>query len=1260
MRFLVLIFLIFNFAAIAQPPCTAPGGTPESGIAVCGALVFTQNVLPNCTAANIPQGNITCGGTPTGAIGAGNSIWYKFHCYQTGTLGFRISPLSPTADYDWSLMDVTGRALTDIATINLSISSNQSQNSGPTGCTPMGTDDFECFGTILNQQFNRMPTITVGRDYLLLITKFTTGGTEGYDLEFFGGTAVLTNPLPPSITSVASVACNPSQIKLTFSEDILCNSITTLASEFSIISGTNIITGITSTCTSGTNSITELIINLQNPLAAGNYQLLVGNGTDGNTLLDICNDPMLPVSIPFSINTSPAAPTVSSPLNLCQGATTAALTATGSNLLWYTTATGGTGSAIAPIPSSTALGNTTFSVSQTIGGCQSPRAAITVVVNPVPAQPIVNAGTTLPIHYCQGSTATALPVNNAPGILWFTTATGGVGSAITPTPSTTGLGSTFYYVSQTTNTCESARLPIEVIIDAIPSAPTVTTPINYCQNTTSSTLSATGTNLLWYTNATGGTGSAIAPTPSTSSNGNTNFYVSQTVNNCESPRAIIVVNVAPTPTAPLLTSPINYCQNTTAILLTATGANLLWYTTATGGTGSNVAPTPATTLVSNTTYYVSQNNGSCEGPRAAIVVNISPTPLTPTVSSPISFCQGTTSSSLTAIGTNLLWYTSLLGGTGNSTAPIPSTTATGNTSYFVSSTIGICEGARAEIVVQVFAIPSAPIITTPVVYCTGDIANALTATGTNLLWYTTATSVTGSAIAPIPNTTSIGNTSYFVSQTNGICEGARAQIIVSVNTTPTIPIVTTPIFYCENATTNTLTATGTNLQWYSTAIGGIASTTAPLPSSSTAGVFTYYVAQKLGNCESQRAAIVVNITATPTAPIVTSPQNTCPNNIVPPLTAAGTNLLWYTNSVGGVGSTNAPIPNTTISPATYIYYVSQSTAVGGCEGPRATIIFNVSNFLTINIGADTTICERSSVKFLPIATPAATLYEWRVKGSTLTNTIDNVTIKDATLNPTDTTEYILKAILSSCTKEDTVKVNVIWKPIINAGLSKAICLDSSTLLQAIVTRNSNDSINYNWAPIDSLATPTALQTIAKPTNTTLYTINYKTKSTYGCDFTGSSNIKLIVQKVDKAFAGNDTIAVKGMPHQLYGSGGLHYNWLSPSGISISNSFSQKAFVTLTNDAVFYLKVTDAIGCEGRDTIFIKTYNGPTYFVPNSFTPNGDGLNDVFRAIPVGMSNTTYLSVFNRLGELMFQTNQFLKGWDGTFKGKPQPLSLIHI
>src|SRR5204862_2027469 len=109
-----------------------------------------------------------------------------------------------------------------------------------------------------------------------------------------------------------------------------------------------------------------------------------------------------------------------------------------------------------------------------------------------------------------------------------------------------------------------------VNVTALPAAPTVTTPVSYCQNATATALTATGTSLLWYTVSSGGVGSATAPTPSTAAAGTVTYYVSQTVSTCEGPRASIAVNVTEIGRAPSRTRPLSYCQNATATAITAT------------------------------------------------------------------------------------------------------------------------------------------------------------------------------------------------------------------------------------------------------------------------------------------------------------------------------------------------------------------------------------------------------------------------------------------------------------------------------------------------------------------------------------------------------------------------------------------------------------------------------------------------------------------------------------------------------------------
>ena len=472
-------------------------------------------------------------------------------------------------------------------------------------------------------------------------------------------------------------------------------------------------------------------------------------------------------------------------------------------------------------------------------------------------------------------------------------------------------------------------------------APTATSPINYCQNATATPLQATGTNLLWYTTATGGTGSATAPTPSTTTIGSTTYYVTQTIGSCESPRLPIVVNVTATTPAPTVTSPVNYCQNAVAVPLTATGSGLLWYNTSTGGTGSATAPTPSTTTIGSTSYYVSQTQSCGESPRAVIVVNVSAVPAAPAVTTPVTYCQNSTAAQLTATGNNLLWYTAATGGTGSATAPTPSTATAGSTAYYVSQSNNGCESPRTVITVNVSAAPQPPTATTPVTYCQNAVAVPLTATGTGLLWYTVATGGSGNTTAPTPSTATAGTTNYYVSQTANGCESQRTVIAVNITVLPPAPVATPAITYCQNSTAVLLTATGTNLKWYASATGGTGSTTAPTPSTGTAGSTAYYVSQS-NNCgEGPRAVINVTVTATPVVP-------------------AGL-------SVTNISLTSAQLNWTVLSGN--FYTVDYKTAVSGAWTNAATAVSTGS--VSIN-------------NLMP-----ATLYDWRISANCAATSINN-------------------------------------------------------------------------------------------------------------------------------------------------------------------------------------------------------------------------------------------------------------------------------
>ncbi len=121
--------------------------------------------------------------------------------------------------------------------------------------------------------------------------------------------------------------------------------------------------------------------------------------------------------------------------------------------------------------------------------------------------------------------------------------------------------------------------------------------------------------------------------------------------------------------------------------------------------------------------------------------------------------------------------------------------------------------------------------------------------------------------------------------------------------------------------------------------------------------------------------------------------------------------------------------------------------------------------------------------------------------------------------------------------------------------------------------------------------------------------------------------------------------------QLRGSGGINYEW-SPA-LGLSNPFISDPIAVNNTDRSYVLKAFTPLGCETFDTIRIKVYDGPEIYVPGAFTPNGDGLNDLLKAIPAGIKQFKNFTIYNRFGQVVFTTTETAKGWDGLYKGKAQ-------
>ena len=494
-----------------------------------------------------------------------------------------------------------------------------------------------------------------------------------------------------------------------------------------------------------------------------------------------------------------------------------------------------------------------------------------------------------------------------------------------------------------------------------------------------------------------------------------------------------------------------------------------------------------------------------------------------------------------------------------------------------------------------------------------------------------------------------GSYNYTFTSANG-CAGAGSPITLSSN-----PAIMTPATVrrplCNGSANGTVTFNpfGGVAPYQYSANAGSSYQASNIFSGLPAGTFSFRIRDNVGCTKDTSITLSQPPALTASA---SSPQTAgCSNNNGSISATATGGTTPYSYSLSGSPANNTGSATGIFTGVASGSYIITARDANGCTASaNATVVLVDNMFLTL--GRDTTICMESSVTFNPQTNPETSLFMWRSPDASISS-LDNAAIKNAMATPADTARYILRAQWGTCVREDTILVNVLQKPVPNAGSDTAICDLSFAILRGTAT-NLSGAVSYAWTPTTNIEFPAQASTRVSPTgNNTTYTYTLTVKDNYGCNFTVTDQVNIRVQPPVPAFAGNDSIAVRGVPHQLFGNGGVSYMW-TPS-FPLNNPFNRNPLATLSTDTKFVLQVTDVAGCTGYDTVLIKVYVGPAYYVPNAFSPNGDGQNDAFRAIPVGITKTEWFRIFNRYGELVFETNQWLKGWDGSYKGKKQPM-----
>lgn len=334
------------------------------------------------------------------------------------------------------------------------------------------------------------------------------------------------------------------------------------------------------------------------------------------------------------------------------------------------------------------------------------------------------------------------------------------------------------------------------------------------------------------------------------------------------------------------------------------------------------------------------------------------------------------------------------------------------------------------------------------------------------------------------------------------------------------------------------------------------------------------------------------------------------------------------------GNTTVARPNTTTTYNVTLDYQ-------GCVNTDSVKI-NVVDFVSLTGMPDSVVCIGDVVN-LKVQSNALQ-YTWRTMGSGVLSVI-----KAPSFRVDTTTIFQVTGIIGGCNAIDDIRIAAMPYPLVNAGADTTICYGNTLPLTG--WHNGNTAI---WKPAGSINNPGLLNPLftGKATTQLILQSNFNT----GCIKPAFDTVVVTVLPAINAFAGRDTSIVIGQPLQLTASGGTRFRWFPTDDLSNPDIYNPVAIFNEASGGIrYYLYSYNTFGCGDTASVLVKVFaKGPKVYIPNAFTPNNDGLNDVITPVMAGFKNLERFSIFNRWGQLIFSSGRVGQGWDGRHNGQMQP------
>ena len=816
------------------------------------------------------------------------------------------------------------------------------------------------------------------------------------------------------------------------------------------------------------------------------------------------------------------------------------------------------------------------------------------------------------------------------------------------------------------------------------------TNLTYCQFAAAPALTATGVNLLWYTAATGGIGSTTAPTPNTNVPGVYTWWVSQHIGICgESVRVPITVTVNSLPTVHASSnSPV--CQYNTLLLYATDTITVVTPTFSWAGPGAftSTMQNPSITnvpLTASGLYTVTITQAGCTGTDTVrVLIKTTPTISSITQINP-SACN-VSDGSFTLIGltpdsvytVNYLYNGTPVSVTATATA-IGQITISGlhaglYSNIYVIGTNG-CPSNTVTATLPDGAGPAAPILTSNAPICADSTLYLYaTSTDTGITYHWSGpggfTSTAQNPVRTGVNVSASGTYNCIITRTATGCSSLAGSINIVIKPTPSVPVITSNSPVCTG-TTLTLSASsvpsGSSFNWSGPSYFTSSFTSPSINPADVTNSGMYTAVATLNGCPSLPGYYTATVNPLP-APPVTNDVAYCQYDLAVPVTATGSNILWY---VAGstAGTSVAPIPSTLV-PGVVTYYATQT--VLGCQGSAAPLYVTTKVKPVVEITPTAgTVCQSDTVQYMStgVAYPGAS-YLWQLPvGASFAYGSDSVQGPvgiqfDSTYSRT----VSLTVTYNGCSTTAINSIYVVPTPTLSLYINPNACV-GDTLTLALASTTYHPAIgNYVWN-FGGGTIITGSSSDGGP-----YSIAWYTPGVYVVHVTGYT-----AQSTCPSQSMYDTIRVHAAPVATFTGGTIAcngdtvtlvatvndptftYTWApAPFFTGLGSVNAHTAVADIMFPGYVSLTVTDPFGCQSSDSLLYSPSECCLISFPSAFTPNGDGHNDYFRPITAGHHTLSAFRVVNRWGTTVYETTTTdTQGWDGTYGGTPQDMGTYY-